>query len=266
MSLLNYTLDIVTHPSRVLLDFDLPAVKCFIIANVTFWCCSFACMVLDFCVPRSTGFGKFLHSYKVQGEKSFFTMSHMLQTLGVAFINMILIGPLIVLAFHALWSSGVGGWYTPVPESAPFSWKRELLCFLGFVCIIDIWFYWTHRLIHHPLVYDTIHRKHHRWTAPCAAAAVYAHPFEFVVGNVAGIALGPILTNSHPYTAYFWFFFTLFRTCGAHSGYYFLGAARHDAHHEFFKYEFGVGPFCDYIFRTKLPKHLKDKQRGRSKA
>mmetsp|Transcript_6735 Transcript_6735/g.12033 ORF Transcript_6735/g.12033 Transcript_6735/m.12033 type:complete len:142 (+) Transcript_6735:692-1117(+) len=89
---------------------------------------------------------------------------------------------------------------------------------------------------------------------PAAVCATYAHPFEFVVGNLMGVALGPVLTNSHPYTAYGWFVLTLVSTCGSHSGYGFLGAEKHDEHHEFFDWNFGVGPVCDQLFGTSLPK------------
>ena len=61
------------------------------------------------------------------------------------------------------------------------------------------------------------------------------------------------------YTAYLWFGITLFKTCCGHSGYHFLGADAHDAHHEFFHYNFGVGWACDYLFGTQLPKKLAHK-------
>jgi methylsterol monooxygenase len=48
---------------------------------------------------------------------------------------------------------------------------------------------------------------------------MYANPIEFALGNLAGVALGPVLTNCHPYTAYFWFAFSLITTGGSHSGY-----------------------------------------------
>eukprot|EP00619_Florenciella_sp_RCC1007_P016301 CAMPEP_0205946776 /NCGR_PEP_ID=MMETSP1325-20131115/69221_1 /ASSEMBLY_ACC=CAM_ASM_000708 /TAXON_ID=236786 /ORGANISM="Florenciella sp., Strain RCC1007" /LENGTH=106 /DNA_ID=CAMNT_0053317865 /DNA_START=274 /DNA_END=594 /DNA_ORIENTATION=- len=81
-----------------------------------------------------------------------------------------------------------------------------------------------------------------------------------------GVALGPVLTNSHPYTAYGWFVLTLVSTCGSHSGYGFLGAEKHDEHHEFFDWNFGVGPVCDQLFGTSLPKGYADASRAKSAA
>ena len=82
--------------------------------------------------------------------------------------------------------------------------------------------------------------------------AVYAHPIEFIFGNVAGVALGPVLFKAHPYTAYFWYAFALNTSCRHHSGYDFFDAQEHDTHHEVFNYNYGV--FLDDIFGTKLIK------------
>lgn len=41
----------------------------------------------------------------------------------------------------------------------------------------------SHRLIHHPLLYKHIHKKHHEWTAPVGIVSIYAHPIEHVVSS-----------------------------------------------------------------------------------
>ena len=77
-----------------------------------------------------------------------------------------------------------------------------------------------------------------------------------------GVALGPIFTNAHPYTAYLWYAYALFSTCGSHSGYAWLGADKHDEHHRLFDCNFGVGPLSDTLFRTRkedFPHLLKKK-------
>jgi len=82
--------------------------------------------------------------------------------------------------------------------------------------------------------------------------AVYAHPIEFIFGNVAGVTIGPILCRVHPYTCYAWYAFALSTTCRHHSGYDFFDAQEHDAHHEFFHWNFGA--YMDDMLGTKLPK------------
>ena len=65
--------------------------------------------------------------------------------------------------------------------------------------------------------------------------------------------VGPILTNAHPYTAYLWYALAMFDTCRVHSGYKFLGASRHDDHHnDYFNYNFG-NRFMDTIGGTMAP-------------
>mgnify|MGYP000495028702 CR=1 FL=1 len=232
------------------------ALKCCVLGNIAFWICSIICVILDI-FPRSTALGKWLHASKIQHK--YFSVGNYVDTACVAAFNMILIAPLLCIPYESAWASGVGGLYNRTQEEDPFNWWREILNVLGSAVIVNLWFYWTHRLIHNEKLYAPIHKIHHKWQAPCSAAAVFAHPVEYALSNVAGIALGPMLTNAHPYTAYFWFMLALVQTCRGHSGYHFLGADSHDAHHEFFNYNFGVGPVCDRLFGTLLPKEKEHK-------
>ena len=96
-----------------------------------------------------------------------------------------------------------------------------------------------------------IHKLHHTFTAPIAVAAAYAHPIEFLFGNLAGVILGPVVANAHPLTAYWWVSFALVNTCGSHSGYVWHGAIGHDLHHEKFNVNFGVLKIFDYFMGTR---------------
>jgi len=39
------------------------------------------------------------------------------------------------------------------------------------------------RLVHLPLLYKHIHKKHHEWTAPIGVVSIYAHPLEHIVSG-----------------------------------------------------------------------------------
>lgn len=116
-----------------------------------------------------------------------------------------------------------------------------------FICVLfeDALFYWSHRALHHPLVYRHFHKKHHEFKvlAGMSLAAEYTHPFESFVGNIVGVVAGPFYRRIHMFTFIIWLVLRMLKTCDAHSGYDFAWspyglffplnpARRHDFHHE----------------------------------
>ena len=208
-----------------------------------FWTAVLLFALLDFAAPRST-----MIRLKTQGERSFMTAREWAQAAVVAVLNIrfssLLLAPLVLVREYLYTREGI------TREADPLDWQRELVClFLSYI-VIDVWFYWTHRLLHWGPLYRHVHKMHHRFKAPTAIAAVYAHPVEFLLGNTAGVILGPLLTNAHPYTAYAWVGLCLCTTCASHSGYKAASAQKHDDHHKYVDCNYGVGIFCDWIFGT----------------
>ncbi|EAW11747.1 sterol desaturase family protein [Aspergillus clavatus NRRL 1] len=122
-------------------------------------------------------------------------------------------------------------------------------------------FYYSHRFLHRPSFYARIHKRHHRFTAPIALAAQYAHPIEQVFANALPISLPPQILGSHILTFWAFLAYELFNTATVHSGYDFFKskAKMHDLHHEKFNLNYGSIGLLDWLHGTdKLETRRKD--------
>jgi sterol desaturase/sphingolipid hydroxylase (fatty acid hydroxylase superfamily) len=65
------------------------------------------------------------------------------------------------------------------------------------LCIViqDATFYWTHRLLHTPFLYRTVHKRHHAFVANHPLAVEHAHVVESIVGNLLPLFLPCILSE-----------------------------------------------------------------------
>lgn len=85
----------------------------------------------------------------------------------------------------------------------------------------DFAFYHTHRLLHHPKLYPYIHKKHHEFYDTIALSSEYAHPVEFVLGNLIPLGLGVTLLFGRAHLLSFLVFIALrlTETVESHGGY-----------------------------------------------
>jgi sterol desaturase/sphingolipid hydroxylase (fatty acid hydroxylase superfamily) len=144
------------------------------------------------------------------------------------------------------------------------STQTMALHFFVFAVVEEIGFYYSHRLAHHPNIYKAIHKKHHIFTSPIAAAAIFAHPIEHFVSNLAPVLSGPLVVSLfhffypafptvHLATVWAWMILAQFTTITTHSGYKIPGfpdSRKHDFHHEKFNVNFGVLGILDYLHGT----------------
>ncbi|KAJ5793234.1 uncharacterized protein N7503_009212 [Penicillium pulvis] len=124
--------------------------------------------------------------------------------------------------------------------------------FLISILMRETMFYYSHRLLHVPYFYRKIHKKHHRFTAPIALAAQFAHPLEQIFANALPISLPPQLLKSHVLTFWAFLAWELFNTATVHSGYDFFHnkAKMHDLHHEKFNLNYGSIGLLDWVHGT----------------
>ncbi|KAE8150786.1 fatty acid hydroxylase superfamily-domain-containing protein [Aspergillus avenaceus] len=122
-------------------------------------------------------------------------------------------------------------------------------------------FYYSHRFLHRPYFYVRIHKQHHRFTAPIALAAQFAHPLEQILANALPISLPPQILGSHIITFWIFLAYELFTTATVHSGYDFFQnkAKMHDLHHEKFNLNYGSIGLLDWVHGTdKLEKRQRE--------
>jgi sterol desaturase/sphingolipid hydroxylase (fatty acid hydroxylase superfamily) len=107
-------------------------------------------------------------------------------------------------------------------ETFPDTWEILKQIFF-FMLVEDFLFYWHHRMLHHPKIYPYIHKIHHEYNITVSISAEYAHPLEFILGNVLPANIGPKILGSqvHFITYNLWIIVRLLESVDGHSGYEF---------------------------------------------
>lgn len=127
------------------------------------------------------------------------------------------------------------------------------LAFPLMAVIHDTYFYWAHRLMHHPSIFKAVHLIHHKSTNPSPFAAYAFHPLEAIVES--GIFLIFVFTMPvHLFHLLFFFLFMIIYNVYGHLGWelypkgfskHWLGkwintSVCHNQHHQYFKGNYGL--------------------------
>ena len=100
-----------------------------------------------------------------------------------------LVGGFIVFSYLSGWTQI----YVPIER---FGWWYFFLSIGLIILIHDTYFYWTHRLMHHPRLFRLFHRTHHLSTSPSPWAAYSFSPLEaFVQAGIAPLVLFTLPTH-----------------------------------------------------------------------
>lgn len=225
------------------------SLRCVIVANTFYWFLSLIGLYIDFLVVAKRS--PFFSRSKIR-PRQYISGKDRRELILLCAFNMLLVAPLVsVPLYETLWDRIHGS--KRLTDEDEWVWQIEVLQKLPIHFLAtEVGFYTIHFAMHScPSLYQHVHKIHHRFQAPTAMTCVYAHPLEFLVGNLLPIYLGPIITNAHPLTSYFWFAAAIIGTCKGHSGYRIFGCADyHDEHHFYYKYNYGGIYVLDFLIGT----------------
>jgi Delta7-sterol 5-desaturase len=128
-------------------------------------------------------------------------------------------------------SEGPGRWYD----------IAQVPMFLFFT---DMFVYFIHRGLHHPLIYKHLHKPHHKWIMPTPYASYAFHPVDGWMQSLP-YHFFPLFFPLQKWAYLFLFIFINFWTIMIHDGEYVSnnpvinGAACHSIHHLAFNYNYG---------------------------
>ncbi len=158
------------------------------------------------------------------------------------------------LLFGALFGVVYGG-AKPIPLAQSGGWAvLEFCAWMLFVLVVhDTYFYWSHRLLHHPALFRRVHALHHQSRNPSPFAALAFHPVEALFQVAWAIPLGqflPVPSSVWLAFAFVAMFINVLGHCGVelsprswatHPVLGWLNSATiHDAHHQQLDQNFGL--------------------------
>ena len=117
----------------------------------------------------------------------------------------------------------------------------------------DTYFYWMHRLMHHPAIFRFVHLVHHKSTNPSPFAAYAFHPLEAIV-EASIFLVFVFIIPVHFFHLFFFFLFQIVYNVYGHLGWelypkgfntHWIGkwvntSVNHNQHHQYFKGNYGL--------------------------
>lgn len=151
---------------------------------------------------------------------------------------------------HHLQENGYTRHYDKVSEyGIPYIFISAALM----VLMHDAYFYWLHKLMHHPLIFKRVHVIHHRSTNPSPWAAYYFHPIE-AFGHIAILFFIVFLIPYHQVSIMMWWTYMLYFNIMGHLSVELFPAkfldwgilkwhnsvVHHNMHHKYFNCNYGL--------------------------
>ena len=137
------------------------------------------------------------------------------------------------------------GWFRFYSDISDYGWAYLAVSIAGLAIFHDAYFYWTHRLIHHPKLFRRVHAVHHRSVNPTPFTA-YSFDIAEAAINFMVIPLYCLIVPTHDIATMIYMWLMIVRNAVGHSGYelmprgwnrhpvlkQFTTITHHDMHHE----------------------------------
>ncbi len=138
-------------------------------------------------------------------------------------------------------------------DISTFGWVYFGVSLTVMIIVHDAYFYWTHRLLHHPALFRYAHVTHHRSHSPTPWTAYAFDPIEAAI-NGAFVFLFVCVMPAHPAAIFLFMTHMIARNVLGHCGYelmpkgmlrhpvfkWLTSVTHHDLHHASSRYNFGL--------------------------
>lgn len=138
-------------------------------------------------------------------------------------------------------------------EFSDYGWGYFTLSFFMIILLHDTYFYWMHRMIHHPKLFKNVHRVHHLSYNPSPWAAFAFHPLEAILEAFI-IIIVVFLFPVHRFAIIAFIFFMMIYNVYGHLGYelfpknankhrilkWFNTSINHNQHHQYARSNYGL--------------------------
>lgn len=147
----------------------------------------------------------------------------------------------------------IGPFTTFYTDISSYSTFYFYAAFVIMLIVHDTYFYWIHRLMHHPKLFKIFHLIHHKSINPSPWAAYAFHPLEALL-EVGIVVVFLFTIPIHKFHLFFFFIFMIVYNVYGHLGYeiYPKGfnknrfgkwvntSVNHNQHHQYFKGNYGL--------------------------
>jgi len=119
--------------------------------------------------------------------------------------------------------------------------------------LLEVWFYYSHRLMHYPPLYRLFHKQHHEFLQPYGWTGIYCSIAELFLVNLFSVMVGPLITGMTGWVLFMWStIISVLTVLGHHSGFNipFISDGKHDIHHFMFNYNYGIFETLDRLHGT----------------